>query len=489
MECSICFENLDEEKRCPRLLHCGHSYCSACLQALCSAIKEGIDKVVTCPTCRNATTVPTGVIGLPKNFALLDVLLTHKQNDDGVAPLCDACDEEQPQHPASWTCLDCKENMCEEAAPWHTRTRLTRDHHTISLEELQKNPKLAVPSFCLEHNEPYRFFDQDCDMTICRDCVALEHSGHKCLTLAKAASKYRQEMQEIADQASGLVTTISVSSVQILAAEQALGNKVKQEVSTLRAKFQEFRVMINNREKALMQELDKHHKSRESILFDQRSQLQVFKACLESGVKRVNSAMQSQGVIQSQGDIQLLVARSDIQSTLATLAAHPLELLPKANEVGLKVVCDGISTQMQRMLEEIVVSNVSITGAISSVDWSKAEIKVTGNPSHYDASTVARVFSRPSKKSFQLAWDKRASGGIEFSLPHAIHPKTLTFHGKVLHCHWSVEYFRSGRWHSAAELPKPLTKPTVSVTGRSHRWRLSFTHHEGNPYFRGFEWK
>ena len=59
-ECSICYEGYNDEKKCPRLLSCGHSFCFSCLERLLHG--NSID----CPKCRHAVAVPTGVQGLLK---------------------------------------------------------------------------------------------------------------------------------------------------------------------------------------------------------------------------------------------------------------------------------------------------------------------------------------------------------------------------------------------------------------------------------------
>ena len=150
------------------------SFCFSCLERLLHG--NSID----CPKCRHAVAVPTGVQGLLKNFALLDIVKEAPKEQAGHTEHtgthdCEACDE---KHPATFCCLDCRENFCKTAAQFHKRSKASRDHRVVSLEELKANPQLAsVSVFCPEHNDQFRFFDKDCGRVICRDCYALIIAG------------------------------------------------------------------------------------------------------------------------------------------------------------------------------------------------------------------------------------------------------------------------------------------------------------------------
>ena len=144
-ECSICYEHYDDQSKCPRLLSCGHSFCSRCLERLLRG------NTIDCPKCRNPVVVPSGVDGLLKNFALLDIVNeTAPKKNIGVTGLqdCEACGE---KHPANFRCLDCKENMCKTAAQFHTRNKTSRDHQVVTLEELEANPQLASVSLTCQN--------------------------------------------------------------------------------------------------------------------------------------------------------------------------------------------------------------------------------------------------------------------------------------------------------------------------------------------------
>lgn len=319
-ECSICCERFDDQMRCPRLLSCGHSFCSKCLEKLLN------EKAINCPTCRNAMSVPSGVVGLPKNFSLLNILLTLPQREDEEegSPICDTCDDHQ--HPATSFCLDCKEKMCKDAARWHVRHKAFRDHRVVSLEELNTNPKLAaVPVFCWEHNDQFRFFDEDCGHVVCRDCVTLKHNGHKCLSLAEAASKYRQEMEALVTKASSQAEEIKGAEAKVEGVSLELKQAYEKEAALIQGTFREFVAAVTALEHLLMTELDNIYKTKSFTLTEQRDRLRVFQACLESAVQRANTA------IQSPGKTELLVARSDIVSTLGALERQPPDLAPQGN--------------------------------------------------------------------------------------------------------------------------------------------------------------
>ena len=237
-ECSICYEGYNDEKKCPRLLSCGHSFCSSCLERLLHG--NSID----CPKCRHAVAVPTGVQGLLKNFALLDIVKEAPKEQAGHTEHtgthdCEACDE---KHPATFCCLDCKENFCKTAAQFHKRRKASRDHRVVSFGELKANPQLAsVSVFCLKHNDQFRFFDKDCGRVICRDCYALNHSGHKCVTVAEAASKYRQEMEALVTKASSRVEKIKAAEGQVMRASVSMKEASEERNGEIQEFFQQVR--------------------------------------------------------------------------------------------------------------------------------------------------------------------------------------------------------------------------------------------------------
>ena len=234
LECSLCYERYDDNKRCPRLLsNCGHTFCTHCLEQL---LKDG---TISCPQDRKDIQVTAGVVGLPKNCALLDVLLASSHKEPDTTPvLCDTCSDEG--HPATSCCLECKENMCELVALFHTRQKISRDHRVVSIAEQKANPHLnAIPVICSEHNEPFRYFDKDCGQVICRDCQALEHNGHKCCSLAEASAQSRQDLEALTSKAKGTAAHLKEAEERVMTVVSDLNRKKKNEEDKIHAFFEE----------------------------------------------------------------------------------------------------------------------------------------------------------------------------------------------------------------------------------------------------------
>ena len=182
--------------------------------------------------------MPAGVTGLPKNFAMLDILLAMPQDDEKKGlRVCEPCDG---IHSASSCCLECKEDMCDNAARLHARQKATRDHRVVSLKEMEGNPKIAAVSIlCSKHNQQFRFFDEDCEQVVCRDCVTLKHNGHKCLSLAEAASKYRHEMKALATKASTHAKEIKAAEARVECVTRDLKQAYEKQAALIQSTFEE----------------------------------------------------------------------------------------------------------------------------------------------------------------------------------------------------------------------------------------------------------
>ena len=227
LQCPVCFEIYDDQNLCPRMLSCGHSFCSSCLERLLSVYDK-----FHCPTCRVEVNVSqAGVAGLPKNFALLSIFDVKPQQEEGESLFnCEVCDD---KHPAIFWCFNCEEDMCKDAARFHTRCKATRDHQLISLESATST------EFCSKHSDPFRLFDEACSHVVCSGCIKLDHQGHNCLSLAEAAAKCRQEMQELATKVNARSEVIKTAEARVKQANLDMKKAYEKQEAQIHSLFRE----------------------------------------------------------------------------------------------------------------------------------------------------------------------------------------------------------------------------------------------------------
>uniref|UniRef100_A0A3B4UVQ4 Uncharacterized LOC111239243 n=1 Tax=Seriola dumerili TaxID=41447 RepID=A0A3B4UVQ4_SERDU len=70
LECAICFSQFNNVFRCPKMLHCKHTFCLECLARI--NVKSAQPSAIQCPLCRSLTPLPA--LGLPKLTTDPDVL-------------------------------------------------------------------------------------------------------------------------------------------------------------------------------------------------------------------------------------------------------------------------------------------------------------------------------------------------------------------------------------------------------------------------------
>jgi hypothetical protein len=113
-------------------------------------------------------------------------------------------------HPATYTCLECNENMCDLAAKFHKKQKFAKQHHLIPL---LVEGEIDIPTFttkqgngivgdkpfvkrrktgtkitkirralCKEHGKALEYFDEHCQRLNCMDCCMQEHQGNQQLS-------------------------------------------------------------------------------------------------------------------------------------------------------------------------------------------------------------------------------------------------------------------------------------------------------------------
>lgn len=99
LECKICYNYFDRDRRAPKILECLHTFCEECLHEL--HLREDRPWRVTCPVCRHRTPVPDYRIRhLPDNTKVAEEFPLRAYADADPVPQDALPPHPPPLHPA-----------------------------------------------------------------------------------------------------------------------------------------------------------------------------------------------------------------------------------------------------------------------------------------------------------------------------------------------------------------------------------------------------
>ena len=212
--CELCSELFTD----PRMLPCLHSFCKKCLQKLVE--EHGTDENLKCPTCEKATCIPSvGVNGFPQDLRRgyeAEIALYEEKVKSSSDQSCDRCIK-SGNGPAVCFCCNCCEFLCKVCKEDHQTWRKTLNHELVDVGETSAKKKEGSfltniahkPMFCTLHNdENLKFFCETCQTLICRDCIILEHAGHKYDRIEKVAEKEKNDLLSVLGDAEAAKASI-----------------------------------------------------------------------------------------------------------------------------------------------------------------------------------------------------------------------------------------------------------------------------------------
>ncbi|XP_073968878.1 E3 ubiquitin-protein ligase TRIM23-like [Rhodnius prolixus] len=281
LECRVCEDVFTVQgERVPRLLYCGHTVCHACLLRL--PLKNGS---ILCPFDRQPTPVgSTGVWGLKKNFALLELLekleLTEKE-----APILDKevvrndgelnagrCDEDE-SHTAVLYCVVCRSHLCEPCSIITHGTRTLAPHKRVPLADKPRDlPRCpAHPA----HTAEFVCLKEECRTpTVCYLCKEYgRHKDHPHSHIEAEAEKLRtmvsiaiERTHQLIEQMNQTERRLEEVVIGIEGNGEELGGTLESARSRVEHHFEELRAKLETQEAAARSAVETHARERLATL-------------------------------------------------------------------------------------------------------------------------------------------------------------------------------------------------------------------------------
>ena len=120
---------------------------------------------------------------------------TGQLEDDSLH--CGNCEEKKP---LKFYCFDCNTFLCEECAGAHSKWKLFKGH---LVKEIGKFESSDVQDYarksnvCKKHKDELRFYCENCNICICRDCAILEHRDDKSHNIVSLEQGFENKKSDI----------------------------------------------------------------------------------------------------------------------------------------------------------------------------------------------------------------------------------------------------------------------------------------------------
>ena len=263
LECKVCKGEFTNPKNLP----CGHAFCATCIDNTHAANKDPMGpNASNCPLCRRTFVLDNdGAAALATNFHLQDMkdyldVLEKGSSKEEEKRNCEMCLPSISD--ATWSCIDCALDLCEECKRKHGMVRATSQHEVKQISG-ETEPLIAMRKkkiFCPVHKDKeLELYCKQCKTATCYSCSCVEHHGHKFDHLWKTAEDTREQISNIKEKSVEFLERQKEDKNQMKRiGEFGLKEKEKAEKS-IRATATEMIRMTREKERILLDELDVSH--------------------------------------------------------------------------------------------------------------------------------------------------------------------------------------------------------------------------------------
>ena len=288
--CAICQDLLNQ----PKILPCLHSFCTGCLKQ-CSGRSAKLDsskRHLKCPLCRAKVSLSTSraVEELPSHFSAIRLVeivrLQEQAGSKKVTPICQNCDDEEK---AVSSCNECAIFLCEFCEKYHKKTKATKEHKIISLDEMRRGTgevTAVVPEkveMCPTHpTKPLELYCKCEKVLICRDCIIKKHKDHDYDVISDVVEGEKNVLREALPGIQQLVDEVEKAVTRVQGRRKDVRNKKKESLRNLENAFNALHAALDNRKQQLREKVTRDLKEKDKGLQVQEDELRFLLSQLKS---------------------------------------------------------------------------------------------------------------------------------------------------------------------------------------------------------------
>uniref|UniRef100_A0A182YFK2 B box-type domain-containing protein n=2 Tax=Neocellia TaxID=44535 RepID=A0A182YFK2_ANOST len=264
-----------------------------------------------------------------------------------VGAICGRCDTH-----ASSRCLDCNDVLCEDCTQLHAKNAFTKDHCVISINTIspigsapcmmQGNglvssngggsgngpiPGVAMSEpHCDVHGEVLRYLCESCKKVVCQECTLWDHKDHSCIPVANISHGASDKIMSILESGKLGTKYIKASIDRAVTYSQAVERDAMEASARIRKAMRHFILAAEDRERTLLERVDKFRQQKLTSLSDQMAGLRAALAGLSQTSDMLTKALDS---VSMMGSMEIAKTLTTGESQMEQFAAMYKNLQPK----------------------------------------------------------------------------------------------------------------------------------------------------------------
>ncbi len=266
---------------------------------------------------------------------------------------CDNCESENG---VKKRCNECGMFLCQFCTEFHKRSRSTKHHKLLTMEELKSNSgpqNIAEKMRCPKHKEEViKLFCKTCKTTICRDCTIVDHQGHKYGFVEEVAVELekqhlRSNLNEVKQRRDRLVEGI----INLKKVNEGLEAKKKSTVLEINQHFDEVAKTVRSQRKEMAEKAISLMSSNQKHILEQMKVLEVALASCESSIEFTERSF------RNGNDLQILSMEKYVLQSLEQLKTVKDEMNPCVTEDMVFIIPDSVQDTLNKY--DVVVPVIS----------------------------------------------------------------------------------------------------------------------------------
>lgn len=298
--CPVCFRDYDASTATliPRILQCGHSYCTECLDRLLNPGEDEDDFEQVILNVRYGGREWTTTRRYPR----APTLAPFHHDNEIKCPTCN-----------SINCITDRDV-----------TSLTKNFALLSYQSMEPSTR-HLKHFCQEHEHEKRVYCNDCRDLVCAYCQLYgDHKSHSCVIASEAAQPSVEALKTSAMGLAGTFEELSKGEAEVKLAIGKLEKQKKKSETKVRRYFGGLLDKLVNRRDDLLAEMARWSEDQMYILQAQHGSLTGAMKDSEEALKKCRRLIEedSLDILTQQEDMS--ASAESIRSRISNLSLQPL---------------------------------------------------------------------------------------------------------------------------------------------------------------------